>query len=251
MAFQVALDVYAGPLDLLLYLVKREEVELADLPLARLTDQFLEYVELLERLDVDAVGDFLDIASTLVELKSRQVLPHAEETPDEPVESHDRLVERLLEYKRARDAAAQLDRRRSDWRLRRCRSAPVAVAPEHDPSDNPLAGVELWDLVSAFAKVLRERLTPAPEPTTIVYDETPVHVHMTRTYELLHAATGPLAFESLFPEGPVHKSTLIGVFLAVLELVRHGHAVATQAERYGPIALGIGPTPLDATLYAA
>ncbi|MGL4514069.1 MAG: segregation and condensation protein A [Lacipirellulaceae bacterium] len=251
MSFQVALDAYAGPLDLLLYLVRREEVELAELPLARVTQQYMEYVALLEKLDVDAVGEFIDVASTLIELKSRSVLPQADDGTDEPLEPQERLVERLLEYKQARDGAAQLDRLRSAWRLRRTRRTPLGAQVEPGDVDRPLGGVELWDLVSAFARVLRERLTPTPEPATIVYDETPVHVHMLRTFERLRGAGRAVPFADLFPEGPVHKSTMIGVFLAVLELMRHGHAVATQQVRYGPIELGLGGVALDVTLYAA
>src|SRR5689334_9625658 len=99
MSFRVDLDIFRGPLDLLLYLVRKQELEIADIPIAPITDQFLEHLAVLEQLDVNAVGDFLEMASTLLELKSRMLLPQADEV-EEPLDDPRReLVRRLLEYK--------------------------------------------------------------------------------------------------------------------------------------------------------
>src|SRR5437868_5441278 len=98
MNFRVDLDIFRGPLDLLLYLVRKHELEIVELPVARVTDQFLEYLEVLEVLDVDAVGDFVELASTLVEIKSRLVLPHGDEVEEELEDPKQDLVRRLLEY---------------------------------------------------------------------------------------------------------------------------------------------------------
>src|SRR5215510_257917 len=107
--YRVQLDLFSGPLDLLLYLVRRNEVDVVRLPIARITHQFLQFLEVLEFLDLDLVGDFVVMASTLVEIKSRQVLPRAEEeVPDEiPIEDEasSDLIQQLLEYKRYKDAA--------------------------------------------------------------------------------------------------------------------------------------------------
>lgn len=248
-AFQVQLDAFHGPLDLLLYLVKKEELPIAELPLAVVTQQYLDFVAVLERLDPDAVGEFLDVATLLLELKSRTVLPQAEDASDgEPIddaaiESPSDLVERLMQFKEYRDAAARLETLRVDWSKRYARAAGP---PERDALDRdsvPIEGVELWDLVSAFARVMREHLEPEPEPT-IYYDETPVHVYMERIDAQLRTAADPTPFENLFPSDSVHKSTLVSVFLAVLELIRYRHALANQDERYGPITLLAGPVPL-------
>ncbi len=253
LAFEVHLDAYHGPLDLLLYLVKKEELPISELPLAVVTQQYLDYVAVIERLDPNAVGDFLDVASLLLEIKSRSVLPSAEEAAegqpldDETIESTGDLVQRLLEFKEYRDAAAKLETLRLDWSKRYTRTVAPSRA-DVDPADQPIEGVELWDLVSAFARVMRDRLAPAKLPETIYYDETPIHKHMLRIDALLRATAGPVPFEDLFPEGPVHKSTLVGVFLAMLELIRYRHALAHQPERYGPITLEAGPAPLDVSL---
>ena len=243
-AFQVHLDAYHGPLDLLLYLVKKDEVAIAELPLAELTGQYLEHVAVLERLDPDAVGDFLDVASLLLEIKSHSVLPSAEQAADgdpldEPIESPSDLVERLLQFKEYRDMADQLEALRLDWSRRHRR---LASTPASKPTERPVEGVELWDLVSAFGRVMRDRLEPEPE--AIIEDETPVHVYMERIDTQIRSADGPVAFDDLFPEDAVHKSTLVAMFLALLELVRYRHALAFQPERYGPITVEPGPVPL-------
>ena len=249
MSFRVQLDSFSGPLDLLLYLVRKHEVDVADIPVARIADQFLAHVAVLEQIDVDSVGDFLDLASTLIEIKSQLILPH--QTVDEPDEIEDprqELVERLLEFKKYRDAAQLLEQRGREWQERFPRAAndlPPRAANAKLPE---ITGVELWDLVSAFGRVLREKLA-APTTTNITYDETPIHVYMQDIYSRVRSEGG-IAFFDLFPEA-VHKSTLVGMFLALLELVRYGHAVAHQAERYGDILVEPGPEPIPADFTAS
>ncbi len=240
--FRVKLDIYSGPLDLLLYLVRREEVPVVDLALAELTEQYLEHVAVLEQIDVDLVGDFLDTASQLLELKSRLVLPHGEEEAQEPeIEDprHD-LVARLLEFKKYRDAAEQLELRGREWQERYPRLASDLETRSSNPAEQEIGGVELWDLVSAFGRVLREKLKAA-DPTSIRYDDTPIHVYMRQIDRRLRDE-GRVLFAELFPE-TVHKSTLVGMFLALLELVRYRHARAQQVERYGDILIEPGSEP--------
>ena len=137
MSFRVDLEIFRGPLDLLLYLVRKHEVEIVDLPIALVTEQFLAYLSLLKELDVNAVGDFVEMASTLMEIKSRLVLPHhgdeAEEDLDDPRQE---LVQRLLEYKGfqrcrqySRRANSGHGRRRFPAIIERCSRAPSGVWP--------------------------------------------------------------------------------------------------------------------------
>ena len=105
MDFRVDLTTFRGPLDLLLYLVRKHEVDVANIPIAEVTDQFLKYIEVLEQLDVDDVGDFIEMASTLLEMKSRLVLPSDDEETEELDDAREDLVQRLLEYKKYKDAA--------------------------------------------------------------------------------------------------------------------------------------------------
>lgn len=231
MDFLVELEVFAGPLDLLLYLVRRHEVEISEIPVAPITDQFLAYLEVLRELNVDAVGDFLDVASTLLEIKSRALLPHVEEL-EEPLDDPRRgLVERLLEYKKFKDAAAALEDRGRQWQQRFPRLADDLPAPSRDPADQPIQEVELWDLVSALGRILRDR--DAQRPESIVYDDTPVHVYIEQILARLRER-GVVAFSDLFrPEQP--KAVIIGLFFAVLELVRHHGVRVEQHDLYGEI----------------
>ena len=233
MHFRVDLDIFRGPLDLLLYLVRKHEVEITDIPVALITRQFLEYIEVLEQLDVNAVGDFLDMASTLTEIKSRMVLPRGDEVEEEVEDPRQHLVQQLLEYKKFRDAASLLEERGREWLERYPRLSDDLPPRPRDLAAEPIREVELWDLVSAFGRVLRE--TQATIGSSIVYDETPIHVYMERIRQRLRQKPR-LAFSELFEPG-MHKSSLIGIFLAVLELVRHDHICAEQPELFGEIWL--------------
>lgn len=242
MNFRVELDMFRGPLDLLLYLVRKHEVDVVDMPVSLITDQFLAHLEVLEKLDINGIGEFIDMASTLVEWKSRLVLPHADEV-EEPIEAErEDLVRRLLEYKEFRDAAAMLEDRSRGWHEHFARTTDDRAAGPRDPADEPIHEVELWDLVSAFARILRENQTTTQ--TNIVYDDTPIHVHMRRIATRLNEQGG-LALGDLF-EGGMHKSKLVGMFLAVLELARH-HSVRTEQHAlFGEIYVYPGPNAGDA-----
>ncbi|REK12223.1 MAG: chromosome segregation protein ScpA [Planctomycetota bacterium] len=231
MDFRVELDVFRGPLDLLLYLVRKHEVEIVDIPIAPITDQFLEYLEVIEQINVNAVGDFLEMASTLVEIKSRSVLPRGDEVEDELADPRRELVVRLLEYKKFKDAASMLEERSRDWQQRFARVASDAPTHAPDLAEQQIHEVELWDLVSAFGRIMRD--VQAAKPSNIVYDDTPIHVWMSQITTQLRER-GRLAFGSLFRPG-MHKSALIGMFLAVLELVRHDQVHAEQNDLFGEI----------------
>jgi segregation and condensation protein A len=241
MQFRVELDVFRGPLDLLLYLVRKLELDASEIPFASVTEQFLDHLAVLEQIDVDAVGDFLDMASTLIETKSRMVLPGEDEVADELEDSRQELVRRLLEYKQYRDAASMLEERSREWRERYPRLASDLPVRNFSPDQQPIQEVELWDLVSAFGRVLKEKSASAG-PESIRYDETPIHVYMQRIDERLRR-DGRTEFTTFFDEA-VHKSALVGMFLAVLELVRHQHARAAQPELFGEIWLEPGDKPL-------
>jgi segregation and condensation protein A len=224
MAFRVQLDAFRGPLDLLLFLVRQEELALGDIPLALIADQFLEHLARDERPDVNEAGDFLETASLLLEMKTRQVLPAAEEGDEQQVEvPQDELVKRLLDYKRYKDAALILEEQGAAWRQRYARAADDFPARRADPASAPLHEIELWDLVSAWGRVLRDN---QPAAASIIFDETPLAVHMRSICEHV-AERGGVAFSELFAAG-MHKSTMIGLFLAILELVRAKRVRAEQ-----------------------
>ena len=244
MPFSVDLSVFRGPLDLLLYLVRKHEVDILDIPIAPITDQYLAHLAVLQSLDVDAVGDFLEMASWLLEIKSRMILPRGDEVEDELEDPRQELVQKLLEYKKYRDAASMLDERGRAWHDRFSRAANDLVARVRDPSEEPIHEVELWDLVSAFGRIIRD--TSMVRPSSIVYDETPIHVYMQRIKSQLESQPR-LAFSTLFTSG-MHKSSLVGIFLAVLELMRHHQVRADQNDLFGEIWLALDPTAAAADL---
>lgn len=231
MDFRVDLDSYRGPLDLLLYLVRRHEVEVMEIPIAAIAQQYMAHLEALDVLDANTVGEFLDIVSTLVEIKSRLVLPRVDEE-EEPIEDpHNQLVEQLLEYKKYKDVASMLEERGRQWQMRYARVADDLPPRRVDPGDQPIHQVELWDLVSAFGRIMRE--SQATQPSNFVYDETPIQAYMQQIHERLQERER-VSFSELFGLG-THKSALIGIFLAVLELVRH-HSIRTeQGDGHGEI----------------
>ncbi len=153
MNFRVDLEVFRGPLDLLLYLVRKHELEVVDLPIALVTEQYLQYLDVLEALDVDGVGDFIEMASTLIEIKSRMVLPRGGEEQEPLDDPRQDLVRQLLEYKKYKDAASMLEERSREWRERFPRMADDLPGRSITPDVQPIQEVELWDLVSAFGRV--------------------------------------------------------------------------------------------------
>ncbi|MBX3422359.1 MAG: segregation/condensation protein A [Pirellulaceae bacterium] len=242
MSFQVDIDLFSGPLDLLLHIVRREELDLARLPLAAIIDQYLDYLEVLVELEIDDVADFLDVASLLIELKSKQAVP----TSELPSEGSDRspvdelgedLVERLVQYKQIRDAASVLDDQSRRWQLRYSRLADDLPVPRLQSDQQPIEPIEIWDLVSAFGRILRER--QAPKSAEVIYDDTPIYTYMQRIHGLIRQ-NQQVELTSLF-EGGMHKSALVALFLATLELTRHYGVSTRQAEPSMPLYLTAGP----------
>jgi segregation and condensation protein A len=234
MGFRIELPVYRGPIDLLLFLVRRQEVSLAETALATVVDQYLEYLEFLKELNLADVGDFIEMASILVEMKSLAVLPKVvQEDEEEQIEDpQHELVERLLQYKEIRDAASILDEMGNRWQQRYERMSDDLPSRRIDPGDQPIVDLEIWDLVSAFGRIMRE--AAGPPPAEVIYDETPIHVYMQRIHTRLGDAERISLAELL--DGGIHKSSLIGWFLATLELTRH-HGAAVEQDEHGDIVV--------------
>ncbi len=234
MAYKVQLDAFHGPLDLLLYLVKKEEVDVMDISIASLADQFLAYLLTVRELDVEFAGEFLVMAATLMEIKSRALIPQPE-TPakeSDAVDPRRELVRQLLEYRQFKDAAAKLEEQADRHASRYAR---IPSEESVLPGAPPVRSVELWDLVSAFARLLRETQTNRPQ--TVVIDDTPQHIYETRILAAL-AERGEMDFVDLF-ERPFHKLRLIGIFLALLELIKSGRVTLSQDEPFGPIRVAL------------
>ncbi len=232
MDYQVAIEPFHGPLDLLLYLVRKHEVDILDIPIAQITEQFLNYLHIIETLDVEAAGDFLVMASTLMEIKSKLLLPvEKSEAQEEEADPRRELVRQLMEYRKIKDAASQLEARAEKQQTR------IARDPIEEPLPStklqPLRELELWDLVNAFGRLMRE--TAALQPRNIIVDETPQHVYEQYIERRLQDE-GSLSFRSIFT-APYHRVRLVGLFLAILELVKRSVIKLEQPTPFAEIQL--------------
>ncbi len=243
MDYQVQLQTFHGPLDLLLYLVKRNEVDIHDIPISTVTEQFLSFLNAVEFLDIELVGDFLVMAATLMEIKVRGLLP-SEVKADEEDEPDPRrqLVKQLLEYRRFKDAAAALEQKAESHGTRVARIAPLEPT---SPGTAPIRAVELWDLVSAFARLMRE--TQGLQPKTITIDDTPQEVYERQIVEQVRSGQR-VNFRDVFTP-PWTRSKLIGLFLAILELIKRREIALEQAEPFGEIWL-LADVPIEPTTAA-
>lgn len=240
MNYQVELDTFRGPLDLLLYLVKREEVDIFDIPIARVAEQFLAYLNVMQLIDVEATGDFLVMAATLMEIKSKLLLPRTDEPVGDDADPRLELVRQLLEYKKFKDAA-QLLEAQAQRQMSRLTRHPVETPAAPDLAQQPVRRVELWDLVSAFSRLMRE--TAALAPQQIVVDDTPVQVYMEQIVQQL-AGAPRLPFSALFTP-PYTRGRLLGLFLAILELIKANEIVVDQPEPFAElwVSVTVAKTP--------
>lgn len=245
--YKVALEVYKGPLDLLLYLIRREEIDIYDIPIARITGQYIKYVEVLQQLDPESVSEFLVLAATLMEIKSRTLLPRPppEEGEQEMVDPRLELVRQLLEYKTYKDAARGLEQAADEQSQKHARSP---VAPNLPRDEVELDTIDVWDLLDAFNRLL-EQTGRREAVHRIGIDSTPIALHAEDIMDSLERAGGSQKFEEIFAGRD--KPEMIGLFLALLELIKGARVRAGQDLSFGTIFLYLlDRTPLGAELEA-
>jgi len=223
------LPVFEGPLDLLLYLIKENRIDIYDIPIALITKQYLEYMELMKELNLEIAGEFLVMAATLIQIKSKMLLPKEEKEAENPTEDpRTELVERLLEYQRFKEASRSLKVRYEVWRdiFRR----PPPDRDEIELDTITLTEVSVFDLIGALKSVMEK----APAETIEITRETlTVADRINLIMERLEKEDG-IRFDDLF-EVDYTRITLIVTFLALLELMRLGLVKAYQERRFGPI----------------
>jgi segregation and condensation protein A len=228
--YRVDLEIFAGPLDLLLYLVRKEEVDIYDIPIAKITDQYIRYIEMLKSLDIDLAGDFLVMAATLMQIKSAMLLPKAEPDSvggdDDLTDPRAELIRQLLEYKRFKDAANLLNAAADEQKERFARPGTIVerLKPDAEPEID-IDRVSIWDLLEAFDLICKATGT-VPDISRIT-DDTPIDLYQ---IEILHRlqTEGPMTFERIFEPGS-DRVVMIGLFLALLELIREKLIWAEQS----------------------
>ncbi len=214
--YRANLGIYNGPLDLLLYLIRERELDIHDIPIAEITDQFLAHLEVVKRIDVDRAGDFLLMAATLMLIKSRLLLPEPvdEDEHDEELDPRTDLVRQLLEYKQFKDASyglADAERLR-DLRFEGGLEGPRDTGPD---AGKLLADVGVGDLLLAFERMMRETLAEVDHQ--VFREELPLRVVEERIAEQL--AAGPVLFRDLFGERR-DRLYIVTVFLCLLEMLK-------------------------------
>lgn len=220
--YRVNLDIFAGPMDLLLYLVRKEEVDIYDIPIAKITDQYIRYLEMLKKLDIDLAADFLVMAATLMHIKSAMLLPKAEPdqvAADTLIDPRAELIRQLLEYKKFKDAANLLDIAADEAQQRYAR--PPVIIQQLQPDAEPeidLEQVSIWNLLEAFDAICKA--TGVNFQLDHIDDETPIDLYQIEVLSRLQSE-GAMRFEQLF-EGKPNRLVMVGMFLALLELIRDG-----------------------------
>ncbi len=232
--YQVRIENFEGPLDLLLHLIKKNEINIYDIPIAMIAQQYLSYIEAMKELNLNVAGEFLVMAATLLQIKSKILLPvdeTAEDEEDGPDPRED-LVRRLLEYKTFKEAARQLDTQERMWRDIYSRT-PVPEEETTESDDALLDHIGLFDLVDALQGILNRN--PGTKLLEIIPDNLTVRDRMNVILEALEGQES-IAFEALF-ESSCPRMVIIVTFLALLELIRLRTVRVYQAESFGPILL--------------
>lgn len=233
---KIKLEVFEGPLDLLLYLIRKEEIDVYDIPIAKITDQYLEYLEFMKLLDLNIAGEFILMAATLMHIKSKMLLPPDpnEVKEEEELDPRLELVQRLLEYKKFKEAAGQLFE--MELKQKDVFRRPFSCEAQTQDS-RPCFEASLFDLITAFNKILKD--IPKDVFYEVIKDEFNVEGKM---HDIFHLLVGKpiVLFSDLFKSAN-SKFEIVTIFLAILELIRLKEIIAVQNISFGEIKIERNP----------
>ncbi|MCF7872822.1 MAG: segregation/condensation protein A [Candidatus Omnitrophica bacterium] len=225
---RLKLDIFEGPLDLLLYLIKKSHLEISDISITQVVDQYLQFLEVMELLDLTVASEYLLMAANLISIKSKNILPKEEEEEAEEEETADDLVKRLLEYEKFKEAAGFL-RNKEDQRNKYFPRPPTA-SKEYSQT---YIEASIFDLISAFKSALKE--VPKDVFFEVMKEEFTVE---DKIHDILHIILekGKISLERLFSQSK-SKIEIVVTFLAILELIKLKEIVAVQEQLFGPISV--------------
>lgn len=234
MSYKVKLEVFEGPLDLLLYLIKKEELDIYDIPITKITEQYLEHLGIMGVLDLNVAGEFLVMAATLMHIKSKLLLPPEEVVTEEGIEEIDpraELAQKLLEYKKFKEVAGQL--REMENRRSKLFTRKVEEKVKTDSEGKPYFESDIFSLISAMSSVLKN--FSREELYEIIKDEFTVEE---KVHDLIHmlVINPVIYFVDIFKKAK-NKIEIIATFLALLELIRLKEVVIRQREAFGKIEI--------------
>lgn len=235
MTYQVKINIFEGPLDLLLHLIQKDDLDIYDIPISDITQEYLNYLDMLSELNLNVAGDFLVMASSLMQIKAKMLLPpdptaDGLEGPDPRAE----LVQKLLEYQKVKEAARVLGEKLEAQREVFYRGAPIFS------KEDQVLDIQLFKLLEAFKGVLE---TADTQVRDIIVEEIPVEVRIREILDILEAQPF-VRFSELFPEGAPRR-TLIVTFLAMLELIRLKQVQVTQTDNFEEIHINKAATDLE------
>jgi segregation and condensation protein A len=234
--YAVKLSLFEGPLDLLLYLVNKAEVDIVKIPVAQIAEQYLQYLDMMRELNIDVAAEYLYMASTLIRLKARELLPPVDgETVEEEegIYNKQQLIDQLLEYKKYKEAAISLRRNEADQIGCYTRGAPDQSCGEASTDEGYFIGsITVFDLITAFRRIL-ERSIPGNNYHVVNADDVKIDDRIEHVISFLED-TGEVRFEELFASD-TRKIVLVVTFMAILELIKMGEICFRQEEQFGAI----------------
>jgi segregation and condensation protein A len=233
--YQVRIAAFEGPLDLLLHLIRSQELDIYDIPIAQITDQYLEYLGFMESLDLSLAGEFLEMAATLIRIKVRMLLPAPEKEGEEEEDPRQDLVRRLVEYREFKEAAKQLSEQELERREHHPRAVDITPYLDDEPdTEELLRDVTLFDLVDALREVL-SRVPHRVDVHSVDLEEVTVEERI----DYLERAIGrgvQVRFTELFEVGAT-RARIIATFIALLELIKRGVLAAVQERVFSDIVI--------------
>lgn len=239
LSYEVKLSTFEGPLDLLLHLINKDQVNIYDIPIAKVTGQYLEYLEQMQNLDLELASEFLVMAATLVSIKARMLLPRSPKNSsneDDGPDPREELVRRLLEYRKFKEVALYLKGQERQVGKVYSRNNSIEMYQHLFKPKDPLGGISMKRLLESLQQVLKRAGTEPSIPQEITRGEIRVPDKMRQVMAWLIFYPLGMSLTKLF-EGNNNRSDIIVTFLAILELLRLGQIKANQQEAFGEITL--------------
>ncbi|MED2972696.1 MULTISPECIES: segregation/condensation protein A [unclassified Fictibacillus] len=241
MKYSVKVDAFEGPLDLLLHLITSYEIDIYDIPVAAITEQYMNYIHTMQELKLDVASEYLVMAATLLAIKSKMLLPKQDvqdldqqmeiEMDEDPRED---LVRRLIEYRKFKQAAVGLKEKETARSMIFTREAMDLTYYENQEEEvNPVANVTIYDMLAAMQKIFTKKLEKAPRKTTIERQEIPIETRMKQIINEIRYSSGRKKFSDLFTSS--NREHLVVTFLAVLELMKTKDVTCEQENNFSEI----------------
>lgn len=233
-AYEVKLDGFAGPLDLLLHLINKLEIDIYDIPVAEITQQYMEYIETMEKLELNIASEYLVMAATLLEIKSSMLLPKKEVNIEDDYEEDPReqLIKRLIEYRKFKEAALHLQQKELDENEIYTRP-PVNLEHLMEEAKTVIVDVSIYDMLQAVEKMIERKKWNRPLETTVQREDISIEERIAEILTIVSETDESIPFEELFPYPS--KSYIVTTLLAILQLLKTNKIDCYQTEHFASI----------------